>query len=155
MKKSLLGIALIILGGLTIALSLGACNSLPTLQQQFAQGCTVVNGDLQILAASPLVSPASKELINGVPGDPTKPGILAVNTTICKAGGQLSVANLQMFHDSLLPIAETIVQGAPALPDQQLILLALQTFGPIVQAQIDQLIHAVAPAASAPVAASQ
>jgi hypothetical protein len=45
------------------------------------------------------------------------------------------------------------VNGNPLIPNQTVILLALNTFGPIVQQMIDQLIMAVAPA-SAPVAAS-
>lgn len=150
-----------ILTGLCIA----ACSSLPiplpTLAQQFQAGCTVVNGDLTFLSTSPLLTPAQKELIVGVPGDATKPGILPTNLAICKAGGQLNVADLRTVHDSLLPMAITIVEAIPAVPNQQLVLLGLQTFGPLVQAQIDLLITAVTPApasavpaASAPVPAS-
>lgn len=130
------------------------CKSLPTLQEQFTQACPIVNADLKIIAASPLLTPAQQQVLNGVPGDPTKPGVIAANEAICAAGAQLNATNLRTIHDSLLPMAITIVQAVPALPEQQVVLLALQTFGPLVQGMIDQLITAVTPA-SAPVAASQ
>jgi hypothetical protein len=66
----------------------------------------------------------------------------------------LNVTNLKAFHDSLLPVAIGIVQATPAIPDQPMVLLALQLFGPVVQGLVDQAITTVAPVASAPVAAS-
>lgn len=117
------------------AIALAACNSLPTVQQQFATGCTIVNGDLVVLGASPLLSPAQQDTINKT--------VLPANQAICKAGAQLNVADLKAFHDSLLPAVVTIVQSVPALPDQQAILLGLATFGPMVQALIDQLLVGV------------
>jgi len=82
--------------------------------------------------------------------------ILPANQAICKAGATLNVADLKQFHDSLLPAAIAIVKGAPAIPDQQAILLGLQTFGPMVQALIDQIITATTAAteAAAPAPAS-
>ncbi|CAB3731479.1 hypothetical protein LMG22037_05617 [Paraburkholderia phenoliruptrix] len=123
-----------------------ACNSLPTVQQQFQTGCTIVNGDLAIIAASPLLNAEQQSAITNT--------ILPANQAICKAGGTLNVTDLKLFHDSLLPAAIAIVQGVPALPNQPAILLGLQTFGPMVQALVDQLIATAVPA-SAPVAASQ
>lgn len=138
------------------ALFFAGCNSLPTVQQQFQTGCTIVNGDLAILATSPLLTSAQQQLLTGIPGDASHPGIIAANKAICAAGGQINVANLKEFHDSLLPAAITIAQAIPALPNQQAIVLGLQTFGPMVQALIDQIITAATPSsgASAPVAAS-
>lgn len=117
---------------LTAVFVIAGCSSLPTVQQQFATGCAIVNGDLTVLAVSPLLSAEQQTVIA------TK--VLPANLAICKAGAQLNVADLRTFHDSLLPAVTTIVQGLPALPEQQGILLALATFGPMVQAIIDQLI---------------
>jgi len=127
---------------------LAACNSLPTVQQQFQTGCAIVNGDLEIIAASPLLNADQQAKITKM--------ILPANQAICKAGATLNVADLKQFHDSLLPAAIAIVKGAPAIPDQQAILLGLQTFGPMVQALIDQIITATTAAteAAAPAPAS-
>lgn len=124
-------------------IALAACNSLPTVQQQFQTGCTIVNGDLAIIAVSPLLNADQQAVVAKT--------ILPANQAICKAGATLNVADLKAFHDSLLPAAIAIVQGVPALPNQAAILLGLQTFGPMVQAIIDQVMTA----AAAPVAASQ
>ncbi|PFH29160.1 hypothetical protein [Burkholderia sp. JKS000303] len=147
---------MLLAAGIVASIAIVACNSLPTVQQQFQTGCTIVNGDLAILATSPLLNVDQRETISGVPGDPTKPGILPVNQAICKAGAQLNVTDLKAFHDTLLPAAIGIVQAIPALPNQPAILLGLQTFGPMVQALIDQIITAagVPAAASTPLAGS-
>lgn len=142
---------LCLVAGLVASIVFAACTSLPTVQQQFQTGCTIVNGDLSILGASPLLNASQQDVINKT--------VLPANQAICKAGGQIDVASLRAFHDSLLPAAITIVQAVPALPNQPAILLGLSTFGPMVQALIDQLIAATnaassATAASAPVAAS-
>lgn len=132
---------------LALLATLAGCNSLPpipTLQQQFQMGCTIVNGDLAVLGASPLLTAAQQDTINKT--------VLPANEAICKSGGQLNVADLRAFHDSLLPAAIAIVQAAPLIPNQPVVLLGLQTFGPMVQALIDQVAFATkAPAASAPV----
>lgn len=132
--------------GLVAAVAFAACSSLPTVQQQFQTGCTIVNGDLAILGQSPLLNADQQAVINKT--------VLPANQAICKAGGQLDVASLKVFHDSLLPAAITIVQAVPALPNQPAILLGLSTFGPMVQALIDQLIAATTVAASSTAAAS-
>jgi hypothetical protein len=127
-------------GALASIAILAGCNSLPTVQQQFQTGCTIVNGDLAIIAQSPLLNADQQAVISKT--------VLPANQAICKAGAQLNVTDLKAFHDSLLPAAITIVQAVPALPDQPAILLGLATFGPMVQAIIDQLIATAAPAAS-------
>ncbi|MCO1390999.1 hypothetical protein C6T66_09795 [Burkholderia multivorans] len=140
MKKLML-----LAAGILASLAIVACNSLPTVQQQFQTGCAIVNGDLAILATSPLLSADQQATISKT--------ILPANQAICKAGAQLNVADLKAFHDSLLPAAITIVQAVPALPQQQAVLLGLQTFGPMVQALIDQILTTAAPtAASTPLA---
>ncbi|AOJ69321.1 MULTISPECIES: hypothetical protein [Burkholderia] len=135
MKKLML-----LAAGIVASVAIVACNSLPTVQQQFQTGCTIVNGDLAILATSPLLNADQQATISKT--------ILPANQAICKVGAQLYVADLKALHDSLLPAAITIVQAVPALPQQQAILLGLQTFGPMVQALIDQLLTAAAPAAA-------
>lgn len=114
--------------------------SLPSLQQQFVQMCPVVNGDLAVLAASPSLTVAQQDSIKQV---------LAANQLICSSGAQINVTSLRAFHDSLLPVAVAVVQATPAIPNQPLVLLALQLFGPIIQGLVDQAITAGAPAATA------
>jgi hypothetical protein len=124
----------------------GSAPALPTPQQLFSQACPIVNADLAILAQSPLLTSAQQDVLTKT--------IIPANQGICSAGVQISVANLKAFHDSLLPAAIAIVQAVPAIPNQPVILLALQTFGPLVQQMIDGVIVAVAPAASAPAASA-
>lgn len=60
------------------------------------------------------------------------------------------------LHDSLLPALIAIVNGNPLIPNQTAILLVLNTFGPIVQQMVGQVITAsTASAASDAVAASE
>lgn len=127
-----------------VALVVG-CKSLPTLQEQFNTSCAIVNADLKTLGTAPQLTVEQQTTI--------MQKVLPANQTICTAGAGLSVANLRTFHDSLLPVAVGIVQATPSLPDQTLVLLALNTFGPLVQQMIDTIISGVAPA-SAPAAAS-
>jgi hypothetical protein len=135
---------MLLAAGLAIsALLFTGCNSLPIVQQQFQTGCTIVNGDLAIIGQSPLLTADQQATINKT--------IIPANKAICQAGAQLNVADLKGLHDTLLPTAIDIVKAVPTLPNQQAILLGLQTFGPMVQALIDQI---VAAGASAPVATS-
>lgn len=120
--------------------------ALPSLQQQFVQMCPVVNADLAVLAASPSLTIAQQTTL--------KTQIIPANELICSSGAALNVTNLKAFHDSLLPVAIGIVQATPAIPNQPLVLLALQLFGPVVQGLVDQAITTAAPVASAPAAAS-
>lgn len=127
-----------------------AAPALPSLQQQFVQMCPVVNADLAVLAASPSLTVAQQDTL--------KTQIIPANQLICSSGAALNVTNLKAFHDSLLPVAIGIVQATPAIPNQPLVLLALQLFGPVVQGLIDQAITtasgSVTPATAAPAAAS-
>lgn len=130
-----------------VALALGACSSLPTFQQQFETACPIVTADLTTLSTSTLIGSADKTALSTA---------AAANKSFCAAGGKLNVTDLKAFHDSLLPVAIAVVNGNPLIPNQTAILLVLNTFGPIVQQMVDQIIVAAAPAvpASAPVAAS-
>jgi hypothetical protein len=125
---------MLLAAGFAACLAFAGCNSLPTVQQQFQTGCTIVNGDLAIIAASPLLNADQQATITKT--------ILPANQALCKAGATLNVVDLKQFHDSLLPAAIAIVQGVPGIPEQPAVLLGLQTFGPMVQALIDQLIVA-------------
>jgi hypothetical protein len=144
MKKLMLLAA----GLVASALFAGCTNApaLPSLQQQFVQMCPVVNADLAVLAASPSLTVAQQTTL--------KTQIIPANELICSSGAALNVTNLKAFHDSLLPVAIGIVQATPAIPNQPLVLLALQLFGPVVQGLVDQAITTAAPAASVPAAAS-
>ena len=122
----------------------GACTSLPTAQKAFTDLCPTVNAELAVFAASPLLPVASQEML--------KTQVIPANQAICSAGGQLNLANLKAFHDSLLPAAILIVQAVPAIPNQPLVLIGLQTMGPLVQQLIDQvgaIVTAPQPAAPA------
>lgn len=142
MKKMLL-----LAAGLALSALFGCANApaLPSLQQQFVQMCPVVNADLAVLAASPTLTVNQQDSIKQV---------LVANQLICSSGAQLNVTSLRAFHDSLLPVAIAVVQATPAIPNQPLVLLGLQLFGPVVQGLIDQAIPVAAPAvpASAPAA---
>lgn len=136
---------------------LGACSlfkSLPSVQEQIASQCVIVNGDLAVLGASPLLSDAQKKTINEK--------VLPANKAVCAGVATLNVNvdDVKALHDSLLPSVIAIVQGLPTFPNQTAVLLGLNTFGPLLQQEVDQIITAIAAkkaaqAASAPVAASQ
>lgn len=145
MKRTLTRFA--VLASLVAVSMLSACSGLPTAQERFQTACTIVNGDLAIIGASPLLNADQQKIINEQ--------VLPANKAICAAGGQLNVASLKQFHDSLLPAAVTIVQAVPAIPNQTAVLMGLQTFGPMLQVIIDQLITTAAKApdgASSPLA---
>jgi hypothetical protein len=147
MKRMLLA------AGFAALVAFAGCKSLPTVQEQFNTACPIVTADLKTLSTSPLL-PADQQAAMAKAA--------TANADLCTAGAALNVTNLKAFHDSLLPAAIAIVQGNPLIPDQTVVLLALNTFGPMVQQIIDQLITtatspsaASAASASAPVAASQ
>lgn len=149
MKKSLLSIGLMIGLGLSIALGVGACKSLPTLQEQFTTGCGIVNGDLLTISQSPLLT-----------ADQQAKAVTArnLNLKICSAGSSIDVADAQSIANTLLPAVASIIQAIPAFPDGTAVALALNTFGPLAVQFAEQMIanlKTTAPAAaSTPVAAS-
>lgn len=143
MKRMLLA------AGIAACLAFAGCANapaLPSLQQQFVQMCPVVNADLAVLAASPTLTVNQQDSIKQV---------LVANQLICSTGAQLNVTSLRAFHDSLLPVSIAVVQATPAIPNQPLVLLGLQLFGPVVQGLIDQVLPVAAPVAAPPAAASK
>jgi hypothetical protein len=137
-----------LVAGIALLAAFAGCTTapaLPSLQQQFVQMCPVVNADLAVLAASPSLTVAQQDTL--------KTQVIPANQLICSSGAALNVTNLKAFHDSLLPVAIGIVQATPAIPNQPLVLLALQLFGPVVQGLIDQAITNVAPTVPATPAA--
>lgn len=112
--------------------------------------CPVVNADLKALAASPLLTPAQKEVLDGTPGDPTKPGIIAINNAVCAAGGQIDASDIQKLNDTAFPALIALVGALPMLPNQPAILLGLTLAQPI----LNQIAAQVLPAAPAPAPAA-
>jgi hypothetical protein len=148
-----------------VALALGACSTagtapkIPTPQQLVTDFCPVVNADLKVLSTSPLLNASQQQLLNGVPGDPTKPGIIAINNAVCAAGGQINVTDLQTLNNTAFPALIGLVSALPMIPNQPAILIGLTLAQPILNQIVAQVMPAApasAPsAASAPVAASQ
>ena len=156
--KSLYRAILPVLALAALTLGLSACSIFksPTVQQQVAAQCVIINGDAAIIGASPLLNADQQKFVNEK--------FLPANKAVCAGVATLNVnaADLKTLHDSLLPAVVTLVQGLPAFPNQTAILLGLNTFGPLLQLEVDQIIMATqktAPAsspapASAPLAAS-
>lgn len=122
-----------------------------TPQQLATDFCPVVNADLKVIAASTLLTASQKLLLNGDPTDPTNPGIIAINASVCAAGGMIDVTNLETLNNTAFPALITLVGALPMLPNQPVILLALTLAQPI----LNQVLAAVqaqqaAVAASAP-----
>lgn len=113
--------------------------------------CPVVNADLKLLAASPLLTPAQQQQLNGIPGDASKPGIIAINAAVCAAGGQINATDLQTLNDTAFPALVGLVGALPMLPNQPAILLGLTLAQPILAQVAAQIVPAPA-AASTPLA---
>jgi len=131
----------------------GAAPKIPTPQQLVADFCPTVNADLKVLAASPLLNATQKQLLNGVDGDPTQPGIIKINNAVCTAGSEIDVSDLQALNNTAFPALIGLVGALPMLPNQPAILLGLTLAQPILNQVLAQ-IGAAQSAASAPVAAS-
>jgi hypothetical protein len=124
------------------ALFAGCANQpikIPAPQQLVAAFCPVVNADLKVLSASPLLSADQQALVSK---------ILTVNTAVCYAGGQVDVSDLQTLNATLFPALITLVSSIPAIPNQPAILLGLTLAQPILAQVVAQLPVATAPAAS-------
>ncbi|MEX3961007.1 hypothetical protein AB4Y42_02135 [Paraburkholderia sp. EG286B] len=173
MKKLLLAAGLAALALFAGCASTGtgtAPKLIVTPQQLVTDFCPVVNADLKAIAASPLLSASQKLLLNGDPSDATKPGIIAINASVCTSGGMIDVTSLKTLNDTAFPALIKLVGALPMLPNQPAILLGLTLAQPIlnqvlttVQAQQTAAAAAAASAstasapaaASAPIAASQ
>lgn len=156
-------IAVVLAGVVALALFAGCATTgtapklVVTPQQLVADFCPVVNADLKAVAASPLLNASQKLLLNGDPSDATKPGIIAINASVCAAGGMIDVSNLEALNNTAFPALITIVGALPMLPNQPAILLGLTLAQPIlnqVLATVQAAQTSAATPASAPVAAS-
>lgn len=123
--------------------------AIPTPAQLTADVCPVANADLKVLATSPLLNASQQQLLNGVPGDVSKPGIIAVNAAVCAAGGQVNVTDLQMLNNTAFPALIGLVSALPMIPNQPAILIGLTLAQPI----LNEIVLQVMPAA--PVDVSQ
>jgi hypothetical protein len=150
-----------VLLGLSVVLGLGACSALqsafslhnlPSLQTQIGTQCDIVNGDLTTLGKSPLLTVDQQTTLNQK--------VIPANKAFCSAvaSANVTATDAKTLHDQILPLAIGIVSGLPPSPQQTAILLGLNTFGPMIQQEVDQIIMSTAAsapaAASAPVAAS-
>lgn len=119
-----------------------------TPQQLVTDFCPTVNEDLKVIAASPLLNASQKLILNGDPSDPTKPGIIAINASVCAAGGVIDVTNLETLNNTAFPALITLVGALPMIPNQPAILLGLTLAQPILN-QILQTVQAQQAAAAA------
>ena len=116
--------------------------------------CPVVNADLAVLDASPLLTVAQKQQLDGVPGDPAHPGIIAVNKAVCAAGATIDATDLQTLNNTAFPALIGLVAALPMLPNQPAILIGLTLAQPILNQVAAQLLPGAPATASAPAAAS-
>lgn len=119
-----------------------------TPQQLVTDFCPIVNADLKAIAASPLLNASQKLILNGDPSAPTKPGIIAINASVCAAGGTIDVTNLETLNNTAFPALITLVAALPMIPDQPAILLGLTLAQPILN-QVLATIQAQQAAAAA------
>lgn len=129
--------------------------TIPTPAQLVTDFCPTVNADLKVIAASTLLTAQQKQVLNGVSGDPSQPGVIAINTAVCAAGGTISVTSLTQLNATAFPALIGLVSELPMLPNQPAILVGLQLAAPIVNQITAQVEAQVASAnAAATVAAS-
>lgn len=142
-------LTMLLAAGFVLAVSLVGCANAPVKlippKQLVQDFCPIVNADLKVLAASPLLNTSQQELLNGVPGDATKPGIIAINSAVCAAGGAIDASDLQKLNDTAFPALIGLVDALPMLPNQPAILLGLTLAQPI----LNQIVAQVLPAAPA------
>jgi hypothetical protein len=151
----------VVLAGLVACVSFAGCANnalvkpkIPTPQQLVTDFCPTVNADLKLLAVSPLLNASQQQALNGIPGDPTHPGIIAINNAVCTAGGEIDASDLQALNNTAFPALIGLVSALPMLPNQPAILLGLMLAQPILNQVVAQLFPATPAPASAPVVAS-
>lgn len=125
-------------------------NKIPTPQQLVTDFCPTVNADLKLLASSPLLNASQQQLLNGVPGDVSHPGIIAINAAVCAAGGQIDVTDIQTLNNTAFPALIGLVGALPMLPNQPVILLGLTLAQPILNQIAAQVLPETAAAPSLP-----
>lgn len=128
------------------ALLLGACATapgikVPTPQQLVTDICPIVNADLGILSKSPLLTSAQQSTLTNT--------IIPGNAAVCAAGGAINVTDLQAFNATVFPALVGLVAAIPAIPNQPVILLALELAGPLVTQIVNDAVTATATSASA------
>lgn len=146
MKKMLL-----IAAGLVLSASFAGCANAPPIKlippaQLVKDFCPIVNADLDVLSKSTLLTATQKALLDGAPGDPTKPGIIAVNKAVCAAGATIDATDIQALNDTAFPALIGLVGALPMLPNQPAILLGLTLAQPI----LNQIAAQVLPPAQTP-----
>lgn len=122
------------------AVALFGCAStgpnLAQAQQVVSSFCPTVNTDLQVLSTSPTVpAPLQAQFKT----------MLTINQGICAAGSGITATDLQTLNTQVVQAAIGILLANPAIPNQPVILLALQLGQPLVTQAITQL-QAQAPA---------
>lgn len=137
-------IALLVIFALMSGCSTAQVQKLATPQQLLNDFCPVVNADLKMLAASPLLTQTQQTLVGQIAVD---------NAAVCAAGGSINVADIQKLNQTALPALIGLVAAIPGLPDAPAITLGLMLASPILT-QILQTLPATATPASAPVPAS-
>lgn len=114
--------------------------NLAQVQQIVTSLCPTVNTDLQVLSTSPTVpAPLQAQFKT----------MLTVNQGICSLGAGVKATDLQTLNTQVVQAAITVLLDNPEIPNQPVILLALQLGQPLVTQAIAQLQAAtpVAPAA--------
>lgn len=128
-----------IAAGVALAASLVGCANGPVKlippQQLVADFCPVVNADLAMLSKSPMLDAAQQATLGEV---------LAVNQSVCAAGAQIDVTDLQKLNATAFPALIGLVSSLPMLPNQPEILLGLTLAQPIL-AQVTAQLAAPSP----------
>lgn len=113
--------------------------NLAQAQQVVSSFCPTVNTDLSVLSTSPAVpAPLQGQFKQ----------MLAINQGICAAGTGITATDLQTLNTQVVQAAIAILLANPELPNQPVILLALQLGQPLVTQAIAKM-QASAPAAVA------
>jgi hypothetical protein len=136
---------LLIAAGVTLSASLVGCANGPVKlippAQLVKDFCPIVNADLAVLDASPLLTATQKALLDG------PSGIIAVNKAVCAAGGTIDATDIQTLNNTAFPALIGLVSALPMLPNQPAILLGLTLAQPILN-QIAAQVLPPAPSAS-------
>lgn len=141
---------LLLAAGIALAASLFGCANSPVKLIPPAQlvhdFCPIVNADLAVLDASPLLTAPQKALLDG------PKGIIAVNKAVCAAGATIDATDIQTLNNTAFPALIGLVSALPMLPNQPVILLGLTLAQPILNQVAAQILPAAA--VSAPAAAA-
>lgn len=126
--------AVVFLACMIGVLALFGCAStgpnLAQAQQVVTSFCPTINTDLQVLSTSPTVpAPLQAQFKQ----------MLTINQGICAAGTGITATDLQTLNTQVVQAAITVLLANPAIPNQPVILLALQLGQPLVTQAIAQL----------------